>query len=439
MLRHFSFENVLSFKNKQYIDLIASNSIKSHKENLIYPLEKNKKEKLLKSLIVYGKNASGKSNLLSALYMCRKLILKSASGHKLSETGIVSYLLDKEKSKEPSKFSFEIIIDEVIYNYGFTCSDKTITEEWLVEYPNLIPKKIFSRNYTEKLEISFNKTSKISNSLRKMFGLVPDNKLLLGYINQDNLKNMESNETISKIKNIYNWFKDGLVFWNDDSEKPSIEFCKNKNSKKEMLLNILKKFDIQIEDIKIEEKDKDERTLFIQKELDDFLKRVIGENDASINLPDDTKITDYALTHVLDNNQGLVTLEKNVESSGTKKLFNLLGPLLTAIEENSLLIVDEIECNLHPHVLFELIRLFYALKKDSKAQFIFTTQYSGLLSQNLFRKDQIVIVDRKFNDSIVYTLRDVKNVPRTDSFEKYEKWYLDGRFGGIPFIEKKEN
>ncbi len=432
MLRSFSVENFLSFKSKQIFEMIA-NKDKFFPENLI-SLESNANEKLVKSAVIYGANASGKSNLVKALRFGKKLVLNSVAGDKDAFAGATPYKLDPEKAVQASELEYEIIIEHKLYKYGFVADQKSVHEEWLYEFPKNRPKKIFHRTRNKQNGIVFNHEIKIPQGYKEVIKLVPDGSLLLGYMNRDNLEKMGSKSSLSAISKAYDWFKNDLVFWSEGPLSSTVELCHKSADFKESLMKTLRGFDLNIVDIITEEREDSPK---FQTAFKTFLSEVLESEKKAKYLLKDSSFKNtlrHFFVHQMENSSEQVKFHPTEESMGTNRLFDFLGPLLQAINNNTTFVVDELETSIHPQILHELIKFMH--KQNSSAQLIFTTHYPGLLSSELMRRDQVWFTEKKGNDTELFSLKHFSDISRKDDIKKYEKWYLNGRFGAIPFINE---
>lgn len=434
MLRSFAVENFLSFKSKQIFEMIA-NKDKFFPDNLI-ALDFNSNEKLVKSAVIYGANASGKSNLVKALRYGKSLVLNSVSGDKDAVAGASPYKLDSEKAIQASELEYEIFIDQKLYKYGFIADKIAVHEEWLYEFPKNRPKKIFHRSGKARNANVFNHEIKIPQGYKELVKLVPDGSLLLGYMNRDKLESMGAQSALTDISKVYDWFKHDLVFWNERNSSSTVELCHRDSSFKEMLMKILGSFDLNIVDVITEESEDSPK---IQSAVKTFLTDMFeGEKKVQYLLRDQPfkNAIRHFFVHQMENSSELVHFHPLEESRGTNRLFDLLGPLLLAISNNATFVVDELETSIHPQILHELIKFVH--KQKSSAQLIFTTHYPGLLSSELMRRDQVWFTEKKENDTQLFSLKHFSDISRKDDIKKYERWYLNGRFGAIPFIDERQ-
>jgi AAA15 family ATPase/GTPase len=438
MLKRFRVTNFSSFDVEQTLDLTAGTT-QSLKDHIVNFRDVN----ILKNCVIYGANASGKSNLIKAIDFAKRIII-----HGLDNTDSYKkyFRLKTESSKSPTKFEFEIEINERFYSYSFSCilQEGLITEEWLYEIGTNKPKKIFERNVDgitigPEIEKSINKgrfeiyADDMKNQISQLF---------LSEIAEKELDILEA----SVINSIFNWFENKLeIIYPGDS------FCGvrrvNKDLTKE-LTKYLRKFDTGV--VSIETMEEDFEDAF--KNYPDGLKAQILKDTSS------DEFTEASL-HASGSNPEFLTVYKNSlneikvrklvfihgkhckdtfelkdESDGTRRLLDFI-PLLNKLAGDSTIIVDEFDRSLHPKITREFMNIFHAIKR-AKSQFIVTTHESTLLDLELLRRDEIWFVDKtEDGNSKLFSLNKFKE--RYD--KKVEKAYLLGRYGAVPVFKSFEN
>ena len=403
MLLQFSIKNFKTFKNKATLSLVASNYDKdTRKEENIY-VEEKFGFRLLKSAVVYGANASGKSKLLEALTFMKNFVI---NGPKESRTGeiieVQPFRLCEETENSPSEFEVIFLFNNVLFRYGFEATRQKIVSEWLYYKPKTKEIELFYRegdNY-DTHERSFTKGGTIAKE-----GLVRDNILLLSVAAQ-------FNEAIAIT--VSDWFKT-LAAFSGLNELDYKIFTTRKIGNptfKTKILELIKVADLGIQDIKRLKLDADNE--FFIDELITVHKKY-----------DSNKKTIDNVNFFLDDE----------ESSGTKKFFALAGLILDAIENGYILVVDELDSKLHPNLVCKIVSLFNSKEFNKKnAQLIFNTQDTNLLSSGLFRRDQIWFTDKdRYGEAKLYSLADFKSDEVRKS-EPFEDNYINGKYGAVPFL-----
>lgn len=404
MLLQFSIKNFRTFKDKSTLSLIASNYDKytREKEN-IHNDEKNG-FRILKSAVIYGANASGKSKLLDAFAFIRNFILNSSKESQKGESiKVHPFRLSEETEYEPSEFEVIFIENDVLYRYGFEATREKIVSEWLYSKPKTKEVELFYRdgNNFETHERNFTKGRTVAKE-----GLVRDNALLLSVAAQFN--------EITAIA-VVDWFKKNAVI----SGISDFEYRENTIDKlndltnKARVLSFLKAADIGIEGLEIFKIDSGEFKDNPYNSVRIFKNKYSSEKKAGT--------ASFYLS--LD------------ESEGTKKYFYILGPILDALENGGILLVDELDSKLHPNLVCKIISLFNSKEHNKKnAQLIFNTHNTNLLDSGLFRRDQIWFTDKnRYGEAKLYSLADFKSdeVRKNDPFEEN---YIRGKYGAVPFL-----
>lgn len=397
MIKKISVTNFKSIKQKVTLDLEASPD-RSLKSNFFST------EKILKSAVIYGHNASGKSNFLEAIDFFIHLIItshKNNEGDKIRNRNF--YKLDDEYSKKSSEFEIEFELNSMNFVYFFSCDDKEISEEKLTKNN----KVLFHRK--EKSLVEVNNYDK--NKLNNYFDSTLDNMLLLS--RAVNLKEDKILKEIYLFMRNISVITQSNMFLEDFDSEITAEFIYNNPHSKNEVIELLEACDLEIVDIKVVERDEEEYEKYPSK-----IKRLLSS-------PLEVKFI-----HRKSSSDELIEFDLDEESQGTKRFFSMIGLILSNIENNKVLFIDELEKNLHPMLMEYLVKLFNS-DKNKKSQFIFTTHNTELLNLNLLRRDQINFMQKNPDEStFLNSLYDFKVRKDLD----IKKAYFSGRFGGIPII-----
>jgi hypothetical protein len=419
MLIEFRTANCLSFKDMAEFSMLASND-KTHKDNNTFPVNNRR---ILKSAAVYGANGSGKTNFVRAIGFMRDLVLGE------SPIRNCAYKLDRTMKDEPSFFEIIFIKDNIRYRYGFEIDRKSVLSEWLFYVPTTREASLFTR---EKQNItigrSFREGRILSDSIKK-------DKLFLSFVAQLN--------GASITQSIMEWFKNVSVMSGLDSDLSNttdmlLEEGKSGKKRKKQVLDILNRFDAQIEDIAIEERYFVPIAIPADLEISDQARAFIASVNTLFEKEGGGKkmpprVIIYRKTYENGKESGIEEFDlRQQESDGTKKLFALAGSLVQSLETGKTIVVDELESKLHPLVTKEIVKLFNSnISNKKNAQLIFTTHDTNLLQGNHFRRDQIWFTEKdKYGSSHLYSLLEYK--PRKDA--SFQKDYINGRYGAIPYI-----
>lgn len=424
MLIQFSVRNFRTFKEKATLSLIASNYDKDREaENILE--DDNFNLRLLKSAVIYGANASGKSKLMEALnFMRRFAISSSRESQKGDEIEVHPFSLNVETENEPSEFEVIFTYNDVMYRYGFEANKQVIVSEWLYYRPKTKEVELFFRDY-QNIETHARNFSKGAIAVRE--GMVRDNALLLSLAAQLNDEtSIQVIEWFRNLKIISGLREEGYKGFTMSKTKDPLH--------KQKMLELLKAADLGIQDIRLEMLDIDALPKDMPKELRDRLIRESKEENAEI-------FSDIITTHKKYNNDrqfvenSFLSMDDD-ESSGTQKFFALTGPILDVLENGFSLVVDELDSKLHPNLICKLVSLFNSKELNPKdAQLIFNTHDTNLLSSGLFRRDQIWFTEKnKFGEARLYSLADFKTDEVRKS-EPFEENYIRGKYGAIPFLD----
>ncbi|NBT82837.1 MAG: ATP-binding protein [Betaproteobacteria bacterium] len=400
MLVEFRINNFRSLRDEQVLSLVAS---------------KDTAPNLVRSAVVYGANASGKSNLIKALQYMRGLVTDSAAAIQPGQTFAVQpFRLDIDSANEPSEFEVTFLLDGVRYQYGFAMTAQRVVSEHLLVYKAFKPQRWFTRHFdkdTGKDVYEFGPGLKGPKNLWE--GATRPNSLFLSMAVQLNS---------DALRPVFNWFANRLVIFNEQAQlnpQVSIQMLKQDDGRKE-ICNFLYAADISIAEIDVET-----RKVPAQAVHFDFAG---GKTEVRSEEMEEHKLRFHHITE-----QGKVVFDLIDESSGTRNLLFLAGPVLDILSKGLTLVVDELDTSLHTLLVRELVRLFHRPEINTGgAQLIFTTHDTSLLdAPNLFRRDQVWFVEKDRNQaSALVSLSEFS--PRKN--EALERGYLMGRYGGVPLI-----
>ena len=372
--------------------------------------------RILPAAVLYGANASGKTNVLAAFAFMRDAVLQSQRLWE-PETGVPRSPFGwGPKSREPSTFEVVFVLGETKYEYGFVVTDKDVEEEWLYAWPN--GRK---QTWLERDRGDFRFGERLAGPNDVMKDVTRPNALFLSVASQHQHPQLSA---------LYHWFRNvlpvniqGRGFGSFGSRYFTRAFSSGgeryfqgtlfgfewDESAAKQIRELLHAADTGIVDLKV-----------IPIEEGDSKRTVKRER--------------LQLKHNADDEASWLDLEE--ESQGTKTIIGLANPLLRTLETGGVLLVDELESSLHPLLGQAIVQMFNSPKKNpSNAQIIFTTHDTNLLGTILgdppLRRDQIWFTEKdKDGASKLYPLTDFK--PR--KAENLERGYLQGRYGAIPFL-----
>jgi len=423
MLIHFSVSNFKTFKTKATLNLIASNYDKETREEENVMQIPDFGLRILKSAVVYGANASGKSRFMDAITFMKNFVIRSST-ERLKGDPINVDLFRLATDTENGSAEFEILFlhNNEMYRYGFEISKQAVLAEWLYHRPKTKEIEIFYRE-GQRFEFHVKRFPK-GHTLAKE-DLVRENALLLTVAAQFNDQlSGEITDWFKKLKVISGLQEHRYQGFTMDKTEDVIQ--------KKMILELLAAADLGIQDIILERVDPDNLPANMPNRLKELIRKKVSEDNTEF-------ISDILTTHrrydadnkyVGDTNFSL----EDDESSGTFKFFSLTGPVLDALEQGYPLFVDELDSKLHPNLVCKLVELFNSATYNPRnAQLIFNTHDTNLLSSGLFRRDQIWFTEKdRYGAAALYSLSDFKSeVRRTENFESN---YIQGRYGAIPFL-----
>ena len=416
MLVEFRVKNFRSLRDEQVFTLVASKD-KSLEETHTLSTGLKAAPNLLRSAVVYGANAGGKSNLIKALQFMRGVVLESATIIQPGQSFAVQpFRLDSQSTQQPTEFEVTFILDGVRYQYGFAMTPQRIINEYLLVYKAFKPQRWFERHFdvgTGKDVYEFGPGLKGAKTLWE--GATRPNALFLSMAVQLNSEAMRP---------IFDWFTTGLVIFNEQtplSPQTSIKMLQQIEGRKQ-ICELLCAADISIADIDV------------------VTRKVPGQTVHFDLLAGKTEIRheeveEHQLRFSHETEHGKAVFDLMDESNGTRNLLFLTGPVLDILKKGLTLVIDELDTSLHTLLVRELVRLFHNPEVNTGgAQLIFTTHDTSLLdAPDLFRRDQVWFIEKdKDQASTLVALAEFS--PRKN--EAMERGYLMGRYGGVPFLDR---
>lgn len=430
MLLQFSVSNYRAFRDLQTLNLAASNYDKALPENCIAPeLPGLKNRRWLKGAAIYGANASGKSTLIEALESLVDFVRDSAktTDPQSPITHIEPFALDPAAAAEPTAFAVSFVSDGVRYEYRVAATRQLVWHESLRAFPVGKEQVWFVRDWSpEANDHVFSPDSPKGLPRDKAIEkrTLP-NMLYLSKAIAENRKELTS---------VFRWFVNRLEFIDLRFLLPSVAFYQQtlhllsqENSPlKEDILRLLRNADLGIRGARqIDNPPPPEAESFFKAMHDNApeeLKSIFGGNHWR---------SEPELLHAAAGGQH-VPLPWGRESTGTHRLFALIGPLLEHLKAGHTVCVDELEASMHPLMVRELLRLFFSNQENaSSAQIIFTTHNPLLLDPTLIRRDQVWFTD-KDDEGRAHLYPLINYDPRVG--ESLVRGYLSGRYGAVPFV-----
>ena len=444
MLVKLSVENYKSLDLKEELSMISSSKIQGNKNHRV----KIKQTQILKNAIVYGANASGKSNLISAFSFIKTVLMEG-----LPVDAVNYFCRNKQKNKErESTFELQFTVGDTFYAYGFSAilSQRKITEEWLYELmQDGSAHQLFIREGSNAPVLG--ECVKLSAPEKSSFAVYSedfadqDTRLFLTEMNRG--KKYTDNSKLLFFSESFNWIMNNIIVINPNIGISNTEAYYNDESL-ENISNLIQTFDTGVTEIRTKQITVDEMSKMIPTEIVQSIFSHLKMQMQMTNLPGiqmtwrveggffNIRIKENSepeiTTLVLKHGKSVFDFSFSEESDGTKRLFDLIDMLLTE-RPDTLFVVDELERSLHPKLTEHFLKLFMETHADVRMQMVFTTHEDTIMDQNLFRRDEIWFVERdNDNASKLYSLDRFKE--RYD--KKLSKAYLEGRYGAIPVFRQ---
>lgn len=403
MLLRFRVKNHLSLKEEQDLSLIAS-SLHDREDTLIANIPASR-ERALPAAIIYGANASGKSNLCDAFEFVRHMVRNS---HRQGEPGgsipRQAFLLDKASAETPSEFVVDFVTEGVRYQFGFSVTTDAVVEEWLTAYPKDRPQKLFSRR---RQEFTFSRLLKGRNQV--ISELTRPNSLFVSAAAQND------HEALSVVSRYFR-------SWQSNHSSTAVQDWKDGLDSR--VIDFLRDLGTGVVDSRLQTEQAPPEISAFMKDFSEVMKRHFKDSPA----PEMT-VSKLQLAHRARDGE-MIFFDLGLESEGTRRLLHLLKSAFSAIAEGSLLLVDELDASLHTLACEQVVALFSNRDLNAKgAQLIATTHDTNLLKSPFLRRDQVWFVAKsESGESSLYPLTDL-HTRRSDDLER---GYLQGRFGALP-------
>lgn len=417
MLVEFRVKNFRSLRDEQVLSLVASTD-KTLLDTHALTTGLKAAPHLLKSAVVYGANASGKSNLIKALQYMRNVVLESATlqpGQTFDR--LQPFKLDATSGSAPSTFEVTFLDNGTRYQYGFAMNSQRIVSEQLLVYKAFKPQRWFERRFdTESGKDVYEFGPSLKGAKNLWEGATRPNALFLSTAVQLNSE---------ALRPVFDWFASQLVIFNELSPLSphfSVQMLKQ-DAQRKAICDFLRAADTRISDIDVVAK----QAMVHSIRFD--LASGKREEESGEQTVDEVKFH-----HITEHGKAVFDLMD--ESSGTRNLLFLTGPILDILSKGLTLVIDELDTSLHTLLVQALVRLFHRPEVNTGgAQLVFTTHDTSLLdAYGLFRRDQIWFVEKHADQSSsLYPLLDFS--PRKN--EALERGYLQGRYGALPFLNNQ--
>lgn len=430
MLIEFRFKNYRSFRDEAVLSMEAI-GLGSFKNSLI----QCNNMKLLPGVAIYGKNGGGKSNVIRAFWLGVQFIRNAQRmQHEKSTVPVVPFALNDYSVNEPTEFEFDYIIDGVKYWYSFAATKEKIVKESLYHAPKGQKAQVFVRNGQDFSFTEYKAKRKLISET------VAENQLFFSVA-------CTMNDAV--CVNAMRWFREDIFFSRDYTDIPRqlLEYYDDSNMLK-AISDYAKTADFGIEEMQFEVENKEIRNdIEFPDDISEGMRVALTSfihalSETSNNSESKLKMSQVKAKskHKGINAEGeseLYSLELEDESDGTRKLMSIAPAIEAVLNKGGILLVDELERELHPMLVNYIVAKFQSKKSNpNSAQIIFTTHNTELMNLEIMRKDQIYFADKSRTDgsSELYSVTDFS----TKTADNIRKGYLVGKYGATPNLEIEE-
>ncbi len=414
MLLRFSAENHLSFRDKMEISMVAA-KLKDFSEGLIEtPISGIL---VVPAALIYGPNASGKSNVIGALSVMKNLVVTSQFGGRPGSPLLqMPFAFEASHLEAPTTFDADFLVGGVRYNYGFAYTDESIEREWLVSYPNGRAQTLFTR---ERQQFAFGRKLRGRNAV--IADLTRKNSLFLSAAAQNDHNDLTP---------IYKFFADIVIIQSIAVEGAFVSIELEQID--ERVINFLNNIGTGVVSYRRTEQESSEFSRELGRNLIGFFQKHFPSSDTGPDFSglDRDKDVSIELGHrAVDGSVVYLSLDR--ESAGTRRMLVILSKVFEALDSGGLIIVDELDASLHTQACELIFALFSSKEYNTAgAQMLATIHDTNILASESIRRDQIWLCEKGlYGDSNISPLTDVR-LRHTDDFEK---GYLEGRFKALPF------
>jgi AAA15 family ATPase/GTPase len=419
MLLKFSLSNYRSFKDKATLDLEAC-SIKEYADNVFFSKCGSQDANILKSVALLGANSSGKSNLFKGFDLMRYMVINSARESTVTKTyHIDPFRLSTETEHKPSMFECTMMIDSIVYRYGFESDNKEVHAEWLYMIVKRREETVFLRAKNE-FEIVKRFNTDFKNKLLMLTELTRSDALYLSVLTQFN---------IDIAQQISQWFAKNIIY-----AEPNLNDAINYTGELladpvyGLLLNeIIKKSDLGFSAVERQADDQN------APKLSNKNSQELAGKSAKVKLR-----VNHAKYDAKNKKVENVFLElSRDESSGAQKLIALLGPMIKVLMDGGTFWIDDFDAKIHPYIITMVMDLFNSNKYNQNGAQLVAISYNQQILKKL-RRDQIVFLNKDAYGASSLSALYIYN-PTVRSNAIFDKEYLQGLYGGVPNISDLTN
>ena len=414
MLLRFGVSNHLSIRDEQEL-LFAASSLRDRQDGLI-DCAAAPRGSIVPAVVIYGANASGKSNLIHAIGTMRRLVLRSQTqGAPGGGVSHFAFKLDEAASRKPSQYDIDFVLDGIRYHYGFEASETAFVSEWLYTFPKSHRRTLFERQGDT---YRFGRELRGRNSV--IAELTKPNTLFLSAAAQNRHK---------QLSEVFGYFLSLNSFMSISvpSEEAATAFAQDGIDSR--VIDFLGRINTGVCSYQRKETALTEEMLTLRQEIFDVINR-----RATMPIEFDTNDKQYTieLAH-RTRDEKPAYLELGMESAGTLRLLMVLSLVFRALDDGAPVVIDELDASLHTLASEAVVLLFCSKKTNPKgAQLIATTHDTNLLDSQMLRRDQVWFTEKDaYGATLLFPLTEI----RTRSSDNLEKGYLQGRYGAIPVTD----
>jgi len=422
MLLEFTVANYRSIKCETVFSMYASDKINKHKDSNLITIEGG--QQFVKTAVIYGANASGKSNLLESMGFFRHIVVNSIKLNErediISSDNYPSFQLNPTSASAPIKLEVTFLENNIYYRYGFSLDASKIHKEWLYHADTEDENLLFERTLLDDRTYDYN-VGNFSEAKEYATPSLLRNTLLLPCV----AKFTKSQNSIAR--QVMNWIQDkfNVISGVDENEYKGFTYSKLEDEGfREKISQFLSIADTGIQKVFLS------KTKIVVKDLppvfSEEFRKFLTEKEAKT----------VFFTHKVFDEDGQAQSEKNWgdsnESEGTKKLFALSGPIIETLDKGETLIIDELDAKLHPMMMRFILGLFNSKEYNPRgAQLVFATHDTNLLTPRFFRADQIWFTEKNYRgETELYSLADYS----LEDNANFSQDYFQGKYGAVPFI-----
>jgi AAA15 family ATPase/GTPase len=423
MIAEFSIDNFFSIKTAQKISFEPSADSFMTDE---YSCEVKKGVRLLKVGIVYGANASGKTNILNAIGFFKTLVLRMPKDRN-EKTGVVPFMLDDTSKNELTKMSMTFYINQSKYILSFELDANHFSSETLIVYDSVRPTKLYSRSYdaaTDSTTIDFGMNLKLSKKSQDVIsGNTINNCSVLAAFGKSNVERTKLNEVYDYFaKQVNEVLAPGMLL------SGYVKSQLNKDvtgDLKKFILNFLKASDFNIEDVALHEEEEQ-----ITPEMELLIQNAPIDKEAKTEMLRRGKITNTELTFKHKAGDKVYDLLEEYESNGTMRFLGMAVVLNFLLKGNRFVPIDEVETSIHYELLAYFLKVFLA-NSNGTSQMLLTTHDINLLNEDFIRRDTIWFTDKdEFGETKIVRLSSLGLHKNLSPYNAYKQ----GKLVKLPFL-----